>query len=121
MIKYLQYLVKPIKGDYMEKQKMLDVQVGTTVRSAARAPIDGTYEFVEHVESTDCTPPEGQRTVYLLRGEIMPRSPACNKRCLWNLVDISYEIRPDKDSTEYAIKVVRGDNPDIPYPAGEKK
>ncbi len=102
-------------------ERMLDVQTGTTVRSAGRAPVDGTYEFVEHVESTDCTPPEDQRTVYLMRGEVLPKSPVCNKRCLWKLVDIVYEIRPEKDSTEYAIKVVRGDNPDIPYPAGEKK
>ena len=102
-------------------QSMLDVQVGATVRSAGRAPTNGTYEFVEHVEPTDCTPPQEQRTVYLLRGELMPKSPVCDKRCLWKLVDISYEIRPERDSTEYAIKVVRGDNPDVPYPAGQKK
>jgi hypothetical protein len=103
------------------EQRTLDIQVGITVRSAARAPIDGTFQFVEHVEPTDCTPPADQSTVYVLRGEVMPKSPVCNKRCLWKLVDISYEIRPEKDSTEYAINVVRGDNPDVPYPAGQKR
>ena len=103
------------------EQRKLDIPLGTSVRTAARAPIDGTYEFVEHVEATDCVPPEGQRSRYFLRGEILPRSPACDKRCLWKLTEIKYEIPPEKDSTEYAIKVVRGDRPDVPWPAGAKK
>ena len=102
-------------------QRMLDIEIGTTVRSATRAPVDGTYEFVEHVEPTDCTPPADQRTVYRLRGELMPKSPGCDKRCLWKLTEINFDIPPEMDHTEYAIKVIRGDNPDVAYPAGEKK
>lgn len=103
------------------EQRKLDVPIGTTVRSAARAPIDGTYEFVEHVVPTDCTPPEAERIVYVLRGEVMPRSPVCGKRCIWKLTEIMFEIRPEKESTGYAVNVVRGDRPDVPWPSGAKK
>ena len=40
----------------MEQRKMIDIPIGTTVRSAVRAPIDGDYEFVEHLAPSDCKP-----------------------------------------------------------------
>jgi hypothetical protein len=105
----------------MEQRKMIDIPIGTTVRSSSRSPIDGVYEFVEHVASSDCKPSGADVSLYLHRGELMPFCKKCGKRGIWKLTESKFEIKPEEDHTEYALKVVRGDRPDIPYPSGTKR
>lgn len=105
----------------MEQRRMIDVPIGQTVRSAARAPIDGDYEFVEHLVSTDCKPSGAEATAYLMRGELMPRCKLCGKRGIWKLTESKFEISPERDNTPYVLEVVRGDRPDVPYPGGAKR
>ncbi len=105
----------------MEQRHMVDIPIGTTVRSANRAPIDGDYEFVEHVASSDCRPTGADTKIHLGRGQMMPRCPKCGKRGIWKLTEISFDIPPEQNVTDWVVKTVRGDRPDQPYPAGSKK
>ena len=103
------------------EQKKLDVPIGTTVRSAARAPIEGDYELIEHIASSDCSPSAKERKLYLLRGEVLPPCKRCGKRGIWKLTESRFEISPERDNTAFAVNVVRGDRPDVPWPSGAKK
>ena len=105
----------------MQQRKMIDIPVGSTVRSSTRAPIDGEYEFVEHITATDCSPAGEECTVYRLRGELLPPCKRCGKRGIWKLVESKFEIPPEKDNTEFVLREVRGDRPDIAYPSGMKR
>ena len=105
----------------MQQRHMIDIPIGKTVRTADRAPIDGDYEFVEHLVATDCKPAGAEATVYLFRGELMPRCKRCGKRGIWRLADTRFEISPERDRTAFVLKEVRGDRPDVPYPSGKKK
>ena len=105
----------------MQQQKKLDVPIGTTVRSAARAPIDGDYELVEHIASSDCSPSDAERKLYLMRGELLPPCKRCGKRGIWKLTEYGVEIPPERNSTPYVLREIRGDRPDLPWPSGEKK
>jgi len=105
----------------MQQRKMLDIPVGTTVRSSNRAPIDGDYEFVEHIASSTCKPSGAESSIYLLRGELLPPCKSCGKRGIWKLTGSKFEISPEKDQTPYVLKEIRGDRPDVPYPSGTKK
>jgi len=40
----------------MAQRKMIDIPIGTTARTHVRAPIDGDYEFVEHVSDFGLQP-----------------------------------------------------------------
>jgi hypothetical protein len=103
----------------MEQRHMIDVPVGTAVRTAVRAPIDGEYEFAEHVASSDCKGPGA--TVYLFRGQLLPVCKSCGKRGVWKLKEVKFDIGPEMDKSAWVLKEVRGDRPDVPYPAGSKK
>ena len=105
----------------MQQRKMLDIPIGTTARSGERAPIDGDYELVEHIVSSNCKPTAKERKVYLLRGQLLPKCKPCGKRSIWKLVESKLEVPLDKDNTPFVLKVVRGDRPDVPYPAGAKR
>jgi hypothetical protein len=105
----------------MEQRHMVDIPIGTTVRSFSRAPIDGDYEFVEHVAASTCKPTGAGTRVHLGRGQMMPRCSACGKRGIWKLTQIGFDIPPEQDKSAYVLKVVRGDRPDVPYPSGTKK
>lgn len=105
----------------MEQRKMIDIPVGTTVRSNVRAPIDGQYEFVEHVTPSDCSPSGDDRVVYRGRGELLPTCKLCGKRGIWKLEESRFEIPPEQNKTEYVLKEVRGDRPDVAYPSGTKR
>lgn len=101
------------------EQRKVDVPVGIKVRSSARAAIDGTYEFVEHVAPSDCKPSGGDAKVYRMRGELLPPCQACGKRGIWKLAESKLEIT--KDNTPYVLKEIRGDRPDLAYPSGSKR
>ena len=103
----------------MEQRKMIDVPIGTTVRSSVRAPIDGDYEFVEHLVPSDCKPSGGDTKIYRMRGELLPPCKACGKRGIWKLAESKLEIA--KDNTPYVLEKVRGDRPDVSYPSGTKR
>ena len=105
----------------MEERHMIDIPIGKMIRSSDRAPIDGDYEFVEHLGTSDCKPSGDESTVYLLRGELLPRCKRCGKRGIWKLKATRFEISPDRNVTSYVLKEVRGDRPDLPYPSGTKK
>lgn len=105
----------------MEEKHMINVPIGTTVRSSFRAPIDGEYEFVEHVASSACSPSGADSIAYKFRGQLLPVCGSCGKRSVWKLKEVKFEISPELDRTEYIVKNVRGDRPDVPYPAGAKK
>jgi hypothetical protein len=105
----------------MEQRKMIDVPVGTTVRSNVRAPIDGDYEFVEHIAPSDCSPSANDRVVYKGRGQLLPTCKGCGKRGVWKLKESKFDIPPEQNRTEYVLKEVRGDRPDVAYPSGTKK
>ena len=105
----------------MEQRKMIDIPVGTTVRSNVRAPIDGDYEFVEHINPADCKPSGKENVVYRGRGQLLPLCPGCGKRSIWKLKESKFDIPPEKNNTEYVLREVRGDRPDLPYPSGTKK
>ena len=105
----------------MQQQKKLDVPIGTTVRSAARAPIDGDYELVEHIASSDCSPSDAERKLYLMRGELLPPCKRCGKRGIWKLTEYRVEIPPEMDQTPFVLKEIRGDRPDVPWPSGTKR
>ena len=105
----------------MEQRKMIDIPLGTEIRTAIRAPIDGDYEFVKHVADSKCKPAAKDSRVYKFRGELIPRCPKCNQRAVWKLVDYKFEIPPDRNKTAYILKVVRGDRPDVLYPSGTKR
>jgi hypothetical protein len=100
---------------------LLDIPIGTTVRSSDRAPVDGDWEFVEHIGSSNCRPSAKERKVYLFRGQVLPICKRCGKRGIWKLISHRFEIPPDKDNTPFVLKAVRGDRPDVPYPAGSKR
>ena len=103
------------------QQKNLDIPVGTTVRSSSRVPIDGDYEFVEHIAPSDCSPSAEERKLYLLRGELVPMCKRCGKRGIWKLTESKFDIPPERDQTPFVLKEVRGDRPDLPYPSGAKR
>ena len=103
----------------MEQRKMIDIPVGTTVRSSVRAPIDGDYEFVEHIARSSCKPSGKKAKIYRGRGELLPLCRACGKRGVWKLTESKFEIT--KDNTPFVMKNVRGDRPDVTYPSGTKK
>ena len=105
----------------MQQRKMIDVPIGTEVRTATRAPIDGDYEFAKHIVDSKCKPSAKESKVYKFRGELLPTCPKCGKRALWKLVEYKFEISPERDRTEYVLKVVRGDRPNVPYPSGTKR
>ena len=104
----------------MQQRKMIDIPVGTQVRSSFRAPIDGDYEFLEHVKPSDCQPSGEQAKVFRFRGELMPICKLCGRRSIWSLVQSKFDIPPDRDQTSYVLNEVRGDRPDIDYPSGNK-
>jgi hypothetical protein len=103
----------------MDQRKMIDVPVGTPVRSSVRAPIDGQYEFAEHLAQTDCKPGGADATIYRGRGELLPACRVCGKRGVWKLAEAKYEVV--KDNTPFVVKEVRGDRPDLAYPSGSKR
>ena len=105
----------------MEQRKRIDVPVGTTVRSSNRAPIDGDYEFVEHIASSDCKPSGAEEIIYIGRGELLPPCKRCGKRGIWKLKGSRFQITPEQDQTEYVLREVRGDRSDLPYPSGMKQ
>jgi hypothetical protein len=105
----------------MEQRKMIDVPVGTKVRSNLRAPIDGDYEFVEHVAPSSCKPAKGERKVYRGRGELLPTCKRCGKRSVWQLTGSRFDIPAEQNHTEFVLRVVRGDRADVAYPAGTKR
>lgn len=105
----------------MQQRKMIDVPLGTTVRSSSRAPIDGDYEFVEHVASSDCSPAAEERKLYLFRGELLPPCKRCGKRGIWKLTEYRFDIPPERDNTPFVLREVRGDLPDVPWPSGSKQ
>lgn len=105
----------------MQQRKMIDIPLGTEVRTAIRAPIDGDYAFVKHVATSKCKPAAKESKVYKFRGELMPRCPKCDKRAVWKLADYKFEIPPDRNKTAYVLKVVRGDRPNVLYPSGTKR
>jgi hypothetical protein len=105
----------------MEQRHMINVPIGTTVRTSVRAPIDGEYEFVEHVASSACSPSGADVTAYMFRGQLLPRCGSCGKRSVWKLKEVKFDIGPEMDMSEYVLKNVRGDRPDVPYPSGAKK
>jgi hypothetical protein len=105
----------------MQQRKMIDIPLGTEVRTAIRAPIDGDYEFVKHAVDSNCKPSAKESRVYKFRGELLPRCPKCDKRAVWKLVEYKFEVPPERNKTEYVLKVVRGDRPDVPYPSGTKR
>ena len=103
----------------MQQRQMIDVPVGTTIRSNVRAPIDGDYEFVEHIAPSDCRPGGEDAKVYRGRGELLPKCKVCDKRGIWKLIEAKFEIV--KNNSPWVLKEVRGDRPDITYPSGAKK
>jgi hypothetical protein len=107
----------------MEKRKSLDIAVGTEVRTSSRVPVDGYYEFVEHLAATDCSPSTDERLTYLMRGELVPRCKCCGKRGIWKLKDAKFETTPHiwHTQTDYVLRNVRGDCPDLPWPRGAKR
>ncbi len=105
----------------MQESKKLAIALGTTVRAAARAPIDGDYEFVEHVKPSDCSPSAEERKLYRFRGELLPPCKRCGKRGIWKLTGYRFDIAPESDNTEFVLREVRGDRSDVAYPAGEKR
>jgi hypothetical protein len=107
----------------MQERKYLDIPVGTRTRTAARVPIDGEYEFVEHVVSSDCSPSDAERTMYFVRGSLMPPCKRCGKRGIWELKEAKFETTSDiwQKQNEYVLKNVRGDRPDVPYPSGSQR
>ena len=105
----------------MEQHRKLDIPIGTTLRSAARAPIDGNYELVEHIASSDCSPSAEERKLYLLRGELVPPCRRCGKRGIWKLTESWFEIPPERNQTPFVLKEIRGDRPDLPYPSGTRQ
>jgi len=104
-----------------QQRKMIDIPLGTEVRTAIRAPIDGDYEFVKHIVDSSCKPAAKEKRVYKFRGELLPRCPKCGKRAIWKLVEYKFEVSAEIDHTAYVLKEVRGDRPNVPYPAGAKR
>ncbi len=107
----------------MEQHKYLNIPVGTRFRTAERVPIDGDYQFVEHIVSSDCSPLDAERTIYFMRGDLIPPCKHCGKRGIWELKEAKFETTPDiwQKQNEYVLKYVRGDRPDLPYPGGAKR
>jgi len=105
----------------MQQRKMIDIPLGTEVRTAIRAPIDGDYEFVKHLVDSKCKPTAKDSKVYKFRGELLPLCPKCGKRSVWKLVEYKFEISPERNRTAYVLKEVRGDRPNVLYPSGTKK
>jgi len=107
----------------MQQHKYLDIPVGTRVRTAARVPIDGDYQFVEHIVSSDCSPSDAERTIYLMRGNLIPACKRCGKRGIWELKEAKFESTHGiwNKQNEYVLRVVRGDRPDLSYPSGTKQ
>jgi hypothetical protein len=114
-------LFKSERGNRMQQRKMIEIPIGTEVRSSVRAPIDGDYVFVEHAKPTDCEPSGEQAKTYRLRGELVPLCKTCGKRAIWSLVQSNSDISPEKDQTSWVLKEVRGDRPDVAYPSGSKE
>ena len=107
----------------MQQRRHLDIPVGTRTRTAARVPIDGDYVFVEHIVSSDCRPSDAERLAYFMRGDLIPPCQRCGKRCIWELKEAKFETTPEiwQKQTDYVLKHVRGDRPDVPYPSGSKR
>lgn len=105
----------------MAQRKMIDIPIGTTAKTHMRAPIDGDYGFVEHAQSSDCSPSGDEATVYIGRGQLMPVCKRCGKRGIWKLTESRFDIPPEQNRTAFALKELRGDRPDVPYPAGSKR
>ena len=105
----------------MEQRKMIDVPIGTTVKSSVRAPIDGVYEFGEHLTTSDCKPTGDQASLYKFRGELLPPCLKCGRRGVWKLTEYKFEIPPDRNKTDWVLENVRGDRADVSYPSGTKR
>ena len=105
----------------MQQRKMIDIPIGTEVRTANRAPIDGDYELVHHVVSSECKPSAKEGKVYKFRGELLPPCSRCGKRAIWKLAEYKFDVPPERDKTRFVLKEVRGDRPDVLYPSGMKK
>ena len=105
----------------MEQRKMIDIPIGTTVKSSVRAPIDGVYEFAEHLVKSGCKPAGKQTKLYKFRGELLPPCQKCGKRGTWKLVEYKFDIPPERNKTDWVLKEVRGDRADVAYPSGAKK
>ena len=105
----------------MEQRKMIDIPVGTEVRSNLRTPIDGDYEFVKHVAASDCSPSGDETSAYRSRGELLPTCKRCGKRGVWKLTQSRFDIPAEQNHTEFVLREVRGDRPDVAYPAGNKR
>jgi hypothetical protein len=107
----------------MELRRSLDIPRGTEVRASSRVPIDGYYEFVEHVVPTDCNPSTDERVIYFMRGGVVPGCKRCGKRSTWRLKEAKFETITDvwKTQTDYVLANVRGDRPDLPWPRGAKR
>lgn len=105
----------------MAQRKMIDIPIGSTARSHARAPIDGDYQFVEHHQASDCKPSGADATIYIGRGQLMPTCKSCGKRGTWKLTESRFDIPEEQNKTPFALKELRGDRPDVAYPAGTKR
>ena len=111
------------KGDGMEQHKYLDIPVGTRFRTASRVPADGYYHFVEHIAPSDCAPSDEERSMYFMRGELIPSCKRCGKRAVWELKEHKFETTREiwQTQNDYVLKNVRGDRPDVPYPGGKMR
>ena len=105
----------------MEQRKMIDIPIGTKVKTSFRAPIDGDYQLVEHNHPTDCRATSGQFIAYRGRGELLPPCPVCGIRGTWELIESRIDISPERDNTPFVIEQIRGDRPDVAYPSGTKR
>lgn len=120
-VAYVDNSLKP-EGALMEQRKMIDIPIGTKVKTSFRAPIDGDYELVEHNHPTDdCKATSGQFIVYRGRGELLPSCPVCGLRGIWELMESRFDISPERDNTPFVLKQVRGDRPNVTYPSGTKR
>ena len=105
----------------MKQRKMIDIPVGTKIKTSFRAPIDGDYKLVEHSRTTTCQATGGKFIVYRGRGELLPSCPVCGTRGVWELIESRFDIGPERDNTPYVLEQVRGDRPNIAYPSGSKR
>jgi YjzC-like protein len=49
------------------------------------APVSGVYEYVRHIEESDCEPTPGEREVPLRQAERFPPDRHCNAAAVWRL------------------------------------
>lgn len=60
-------------------------QIGDTFRTGEKAPVSGDYDYVQHIDSTGCTPTPAERQITLSAGETFPPHRSCNKGVIWRL------------------------------------